>query len=717
MPRFRQIAEILKLMGKKEQIRNLGVIAHIDHGKTTLTDSLLVGAGLLSSTATGPARVLDYLEEEQKRGITMKTANISLLYRTASGSFVINLVDTPGHVDFTGKVTRALRAIDGAIVVVDAVEEIMAQTEIVVRQALEERVRPVLFINKVDRLITELKLTAEQIQKKFTRIIGGFNDLIEIYGESPFKEKWKVDAAKNSVAFGSALHRWGFTLNTAKVSNMKFSDVIAAYEKAAHEELQKTLPLHTVILDMAVNHIPNPLEAQKYRLEKIWRGNLSSEIGQAMLNCDDNGAAVMCITNVQADPQGGLTATGRLFSGTLKTGAAVYLVNANVEGVISQVSIFMGAFKEPVNQVTAGNVAALSGLTQAKAGETLVASEHKAEMAPFERISYVSEPVLTVAVEAKNPAEMPFLLGAMEKLAVEDPNVAVEVDRTTGECLLSGMGELHLEVALKLLSEYGGGVAIEASSPRVVYCESITRKSLIATAKSPDKQNKFVVQVEPVNEQFITLIAQGTTAREKTNVLAVDEQHKNVLINCTSAPMNTRGITTSLTSGFEYACKAGPLCGEPLRHVQVNLLKMQLNENAECCNPVEITHGVGKAIFGAVLTAKPVLLEPVYRAAVSVPTELAGECSRILSGRRGKISKFEQKGALAVIRGYIPVAETFGLAEEMRSATSGRAFWQFVLERWSKMPEKLASEVIAETRKQKGLPSEVPKPERFLEDA
>ena len=189
MPRFRQTAEILELMGRKEQIRNLGIIAHIDHGKTTLTDSLLAGSGLLSSKIAGSARVLDYLKEEQKRGITIKTANISLLHRMENDSFLINLVDTPGHVDFTGKVARALRAIDGAIVVVDAVEGIMAQTETVTRQALEERVRPLLFINKVDRLISELKYDAGQIQEKFTQIIDRFNDLIEVYGESPFKGK------------------------------------------------------------------------------------------------------------------------------------------------------------------------------------------------------------------------------------------------------------------------------------------------------------------------------------------------------------------------------------------------------------------------------------------------------------------------------------------------------------------------------------------------
>src|SRR5512141_194153 len=192
MPRFKQILEIQQLMSRKELIRNIGIIAHIDHGKTTLADSLLAGVGLLSTKMTGMARVLDYLEEEQKRKITIKTANISLLYKATGTPYNINLVDTPGHVDFTGKVTRALRIIDGAIVVVDAVEEIMAQTEIVTKQALEERVRPVLFINKVDRLITELQLTPEQIQQKLDRIIGVFNDLIELYCEEPLKDEWKV---------------------------------------------------------------------------------------------------------------------------------------------------------------------------------------------------------------------------------------------------------------------------------------------------------------------------------------------------------------------------------------------------------------------------------------------------------------------------------------------------------------------------------------------
>jgi elongation factor 2 len=716
MPRFRQVADILKLMGEKARIRNMGIIAHIDHGKTTLTDSLLAGTGLLSPKVAGSARVLDYLEEEQRRGITMKTANISLLYQTPKGAYIINLVDTPGHVDFTGKVTRALRSIDGAVVVVDAVEEIMAQTEIVIRQALEERVRPVLFINKADRLITELKLTAEQIEAKFTRIINSFNDLIEIYGEPAFKGAWKVSAARGSVAFGSALHRWGFTLTAAKQKGVKFSNIIDAYWKADVEKLPKLLPLHAAILDMAVENIPSPRGAQKYRVEKIWKGTLSSEAGQAMAQCDDKGPTVMCVTNVQSDLKAGVIATGRLFSGTVKNGDNVYLVNAGAEHVVQQVAVYMGAFREPVDHVAAGNLAALAGLEKAKAGETVVDAGHRENMVPFERIKYVSEPVLTVAVEPRNPKNLPLLLQAMEKLAIEDPNLAATVNAETGEYLLSGMGELHLETATKHLKDYLGDTEITSSTPRVVYRESVTQKGAATTAASPNRQNRFTVQVEPLREDLARLIDQGGSELKKVGeVLAVDE-HKNVLADCTGATEQTRGVLDFVVSGFTYACKAGPLCGEPLEGVKVNLNAVQLSGDPEQRGAVEVMHGMGKAVFGSFLTAKPVLLEPIYKTVISVPTELAGECSRIVSSRRGKISAFEQKGLLTTVTGFIPVAETFGLSQELRSATSGRAFWQSAFDRWERLPEKLEAKIVSENRKRKGLPTEVPKPERFTEE-
>jgi len=701
-------------MGSKERIRNVGIIAHIDHGKTTLADSLLAGAGLLSPKMAGSARVLDYLEEEQKRKITIKTANISLLYKTGKGSYVVNLVDTPGHVDFTGKVTRALRAIDGAVVVVDAVEEIMAQTEVLMRQALEERVRPVLFINKVDRLITELHLNAEQIQERFARIIGGFNDLIELYGEAPFKRKWKADAAKDSVAFGSALHRWGFTLETARRKGVKFADVIAACTEGEHERLGKLLPVYEAVFEMAVGNVPNPKEAQRYRVEKIWKGNLKSQIGQAMVECSDAGPAVMCVTAVQADVEG-TVATGRLFAGSLKEGDKVFMVNAQAETLVKQVHVCMGSFREPVSQVSAGNLAAVTVADAMRVGETLVDAGHREGMVPFEGIRYVSEPVVTVAVEPRNPQNLPELLKAMERLAAEDPNLAVVLNRETGEYLLSGMGELHVEIALKQLGEMGGEVGIKASSPRVVYRETATRKGAAATAASPNKQNKFTVQVEPMNEELARLADEGEIA-EKTGFLAVDGKHKNVLLDCTGEAERILRVRDALVSGFLFACGAGPLCGEPLRHVKVNLMNVQLSENAEFRDAVGLMRGAGKAVFGSFLTAKPVLLEPVYRTILSVPAELAGECSRIVGSRRGRIALFEQKGGLAVVTAFIPVSESFGLSQELRSTTSGRAFWQSMLDRWEQMPEKLAANVISEVRRRKGLPAEIPSADVFVEE-
>jgi elongation factor 2 len=380
--------------------------------------------------------------------------------------------------------------------------------------------------------------------------------------------------------------------------------------------------------------------------------------------------------------------------------------------VVEKVYLYMGSFREELSQVSAGNIVALAVPDLLKAGETLVDAAHKAGMVPFEGISYVSEPVVTVAVEPKNPKDIPILLEAMDKLSLEDPNLAVLVNKETGEFLLSGMGELHLEIAVNQLRSIGGGIEIAVSAPRAVYRESATKKGVAASAKSPNKQNRFTVQVEPEEEEQVDHVS----VEEAGSVLSVDE-HRNVLLDCSgkTEPINEEALE-SIIAGFEFACKAGPLCGEPMRHVKVNLTDLQLSENMEQRNSMEVMRGVGKAIFGSFLTAKPVLLEPVYKTVITVPTELAGESSRIVETRRGKISSFEQKGLLTVITGHIPVSETFGLSMEMRSATSGRAFWQNMLECWMQVPEKLAAKVILEIRKRKGLASEVPSANRFLEE-
>jgi len=737
MPRFKQTTDILRLMAHKQNIRNIGIIAHIDHGKTTMTDSLLAEAGLLSPKIAGTARALDYLQEEQKRGITIKTANISLLHEENNTPYIINLIDTPGHVDFTGKVTRALRATDGAIVVVDAVEEIMVQTETVTRQALNERVQPVLYINKIDRLIKELRLTPNQIQKKLAHIINDFNNLIELYAEPNYRDPWKADPTKGTVAFGSALHKWGFTLNIAHHKNIKFNDLIEAYQQNKHEQLQDAIPLHNAILDMVVNHLPNPITAQHYRIPKIWTGYLDSEIGQAMLKCSDTGPTVICITNTLMEPHAGLIATGRLFSGKTTTGDDVYLVGAKKSHHIQQVSMYMGAIREIVDQINAGNIAALLGLEQARAGETLVDNDHKDTMTPFERIRYVSEPVITIALEPNHPKDLPRLIEAMQRLTIEDPNLTAIISKETGEYLLSGIGELHLEVATKFLRDYAGGdLEVIASKPMVVYRETVATKGIAAQAKSPNKLNKLRIQVEPIEGTIIELMEKGEIT-EDTNpkqVLAtlqrtagwsteqaqnvwVIEPHKNILVGTTSDVQHLKEARNAIISGFMWACQNGPLTGEPIRGIKAKLVDIQQHEDPAHRGPAQLVPSTRRAIFASFLTAKPSLVEPIFKINVTAPAQWVGQISSIITRQKGRITSSEMKGPVTSIAGYIAVRQTFGLAAEMRSATSGHAFWQSTLDHWERIPESIAIPIIKETRIRKGLPPEIPTADKFIDES
>jgi elongation factor 2 len=711
-------------MERKEHIRNVGVVAHIDHGKTTMTDSLLIEAGLLPAQVDGSPRVLDYLEEEQKRGITIKTANISFLHEVEGFPYVINLVDTPGHVDFTGKVTRALRAVDGAIVVVDAVEEVMAQTETVTCQALEERVRPVLFINKVDRLVNELKLSPDEMQKKFVRIITDFNNIIEIHGESRFKEKWKVDPSKQSVVFGSALHRWGFTLEMADKKGLRLGDgdIKEAYGHGTWQELSKIVPLHTAILDMVVKNLPSPFESQRYRVSKIWKGSLTSEIGKAMVNCDDRGPTVIDITAAQVVQNEGLVATGRVFSGSIREGDQAYLVGAGKHQLVRQVSVYMSAFKEAVSQISAGNIAALTGLESATAGETVVDAKHSRMMVPFESVRYVSEPVITIAIEPKNPKDLEILTEALKRLSIEDPNLTTTVDNETGQHLMSGMGELHLDVAMSFLKKYAGDVEFIATSPMAACRETVLKSGPLVMTKSPNKRNKFWVEIEPLESEAITVLEKRLKYGEEKlgksaegEIWAVDER-VNILVDSTKRVEHLQEVKESVISGFHYACRTGPLSEQPLRGVKVKLMHVELDENPESRIPNQVTRAISRAIMGSMLMADPTLLEPIYRVEVSVPSQWLGTCSKIITRRHGRIEATQQRGGSAIITGYVPVAQTFGLSGEIRSATSGHAFWQLTFDHWEKMPERLESEVVRQLRMRKGLPLEVPQAAAFVDE-
>ncbi len=641
---------------------------------------------------------------------------------------MINLIDTPGHIDFSGRVTRSLRAIDGAIVVVDAVEEVMIQTETVTRQALEERVRPLLFINKIDRLIKELRLPPDQIQEKLVRIIRDFNRLIEMYAEPEYREKWKVSPTAGSVAFGSARDRWGFTLAMAQKRDIKFSDVVEAYEKGRVDELKQVVPVEEAILDMVIEHIPPPHVAQRYRVPKIWRGDLESEIGQAMLNCDENGPAVMCVTNVLVDPHAGVVATGRLFSGTLHEGDTIYLIGARRSSRIQQVGIYMGQYRDVVEALPAGNIPALLGVEGVKAGETIATTK---DVVPFEQIRYISEPVMTIAIEPKHPRDLPRLVDFLNKLTLEDPTLVAKIDQESGEYLLSGMGQLHLEIATHWIKK--AGIDIVTSPPIVIYRETIRKRAGPFEGKSPNKHNRIYIEVEPLEPEIIELIRKGeigeytdrkTLAKilrdhgwdtdEARGVWAVDEKG-NILIDLTKGVQFLHEVREMISAGFYSCMEDGPLARELVRGIKVKLVDAQLHEDPAHRGYAQIVPATRHALYAAMLSADPIILEPVQKITVKVPVEYVGVVTRIISQKRGRVITIEQREYVTQVIGEIPAAETFDLAEVLRGGTGGRAFWGLEFSSWQPVPASMQAEVIAAIRRRKGLSPEPPKPEDFIE--
>lgn len=724
--------EIEKIMRNIEQVRNIGTLAHVDHGKTTTSDSLLMAAGMLSPKVAGKALALDYVEIEQLRQMTVKAANVSLYHEWKGKPYVVNLVDTPGHVDFTGHVTRSLRMMDGGLVVVDAVEGVMTQTETVVRQALNEYVRPLLFINKVDRLIKELRLNPKEIQQRFIEIVKDFNMLIDLYADSEFKDAWKVDFRRGQVAFGSALHKWGLTVPIAAEKGVKFDYIVDAYEKGYYEELSKDFPLHIALLDMIVEHVPNPRQAQKYRVPKLWKGDLNSEIGKAMLECDPEGPLVIAVSKVVADPHAGFVATGRVFSGTARQGDEVWLVNSKSNARILQVSLYMGPYREKVDAVSAGNIVALLGLDKARAGETVVSSAHKDSMVPFERMSYISEPVVTIAIEPKHSSDLPKLVDALRKLAVEDPTLKVHINEETGEYLISGMGTLHLEIVLWDLKQRTG-LEVTTSQPIVRYRETVRKRSNVFEGKSPNKHNRLYICVEPLNEDTLRLLQEGKIyadqewrerarllreyagwdADEARGIWDIDENF-NIFVNRTSGVQYLREVADTIVQGFRWSMEAGPLAQEPVRGVKVLLMDAQLHEDPAHRGPAQIMPATKNAIFASFLDATPTLLEPLMKIEVRVPQEWLSGVLNVLNRHRGKVVSLEQKGMLMRVLGEIPISETFGLADEMREATQGRAFWATEFERWSPVPQATLNDLVIEIRKRKGLPPRIPTVEDFI---
>jgi len=718
----------MSTISNKEHVRNFGVIAHVDHGKTTMSDSLLAAAGMIAPSVAGQALALDSMPLEQSRQMTIKAANVTLYYEEDGKPYVLNMIDTPGHIDFTGRVTRSLRAIDGAVVVSDAVEGIMTQTETVTRQALEERVRPVLYINKIDRLVKELRLDKDAMAKHIASIVDVFNGLIQTYAEPELKQKWKVSIQESSVSFGSAKDRWGFNAKIAQKKGVNFGDVYNAYTTGNVADLAKRAPLHEAVLGMVIQHHPPPHVAQKYRIPRIWTGDLTSDIGKALLACDDNGPVIMMVTNINVDPQAGIVATGRLFSGTVRDGESVFLLGAKREERIQSVNFYMGAQREMVGALGAGNIPALLGLEHARAGETLSSVK---DIPTFESIKYVSEPVVTIAVEPKHPKDLPRLVEALRRLTIEDPNLVVRINEETGEQLLSGMGVLHLEIATTLIQDQK--VEIIQTPPLVNYREAIRAKAGPIMSRSPNRHNKIFIRIEPLPPDVVELIRTGqlnentdkkTVAKvlrehgwdadEARSVVTIDEKG-NMLLEETKGVQYLQESMDSIRAGFNDVMTNGPLAYEFCRGYKVVLTHYVPHEDPAHRTYAQLMPATRRAILGASLIAEPTLLEPILGIEIKCPAEQIGPIASVISGKRGKMLNVEQKEVITIIQGEIPTSETFDLSETMRGATAGKAMWNTFFKAWQPVPNSMLLSIVQGIRKRKGLSPDPPNPNEFID--
>src|SRR5580658_8887455 len=675
-------AAIPALMRNREMIRNIGIDAHIHHGKTTLSDNLLAAAGMISNELAGKQLYLNFDEQEQARLLTINNADVTIVHEFEGQQHLINLIDTPGHVDFGGDVTRAMRAVDGAVVVVCAVEGVMAQTETVLRQALREKVKPVLFINKVDRAIKELKLTADSMQKRFTTIITEVNELIRRMAPEEFVDEWSVDPRDGSVAFGSGYENWAISIPYMLKTGVKFPDIFDFVSTGRSREIAQRARINDVIFDMVVKHLPGPATAQKYRIPNIWRGDPKSVVGMAMTDTSAEGPTTFMVTDITMDPNAGEIATGRVFSGRLVKGMELNVVGTKIKNRVQHVSLFMGPERLMVEEVQAGNIAAVIGLTDAFAGTTM---SNSAEMVPFEEIRHVSEPVVTVAIEPKHMGDLPKLIETMRKVGKEDASLKVEINQETGKA---------------------PGGPFEG--------------------KSPNKHNKFYFEVEALPAPVVAAIHEGEIPQGKSfkdtktlvtkmealgisrdegrGIVAVDGT--NILFDVTKGIQNLNETMDLVVDAFKEAMNRGPLANEKVYGLKVRLVDAKLHEDSIHRGPAQTIPAARSGTYGAMCMAGRVLLEPLQKVTVNVPQEVLAGATRELQRRRGEILDMTSVGDLQTVVAKVPVAEMFGFASDIRSATAGKVLWSTESLGFEVLPTELQTAVVSEIRQRRGLKPE-----------
>lgn len=702
--------------------RIISISAHIDHGKTTTTDYLMRRAGLMSDAAAGQALMTDSDEEEQERGITIFTSVVLLNFTVDGEEYLVQLSDTPGHLSFTGEVSRALRASDGAVILVDALEGMMTQTETNIGLAVgSEACKPVLFINKVDRLINELKLPPAKVYERIDIIISKVNTLIQKVAPDEFKKSWQVSFQEGSVAIGSAKTGWAFTMKTLEKRDIKPTVVFEKYDEGDEMWLRENLPLDEALLEMIVNHLPDPKTAQRYKIPRIWKGDLESPEGKSLLACDPNGPLLGMITKIFIEPKSKRpTLIGRIFSGTIRHGQEIRLVNMRMNAKVKRLGVQEITDILDMDEVPAGNLFSVFGF-MCPSGETFV--EPGSDMQGFESIEYVCEPVVSRSIKPIDPQDVAKLGEVVSKWIMADPTARFVHDKESGEYRLDGIDPLQIEILTKRINEQ---VKIDVSEPIIVYREKMTERGDEFHTKSPNGHNRVRMVLEPLDEKTVELIKKkrvtmdqhprdrGAILRDEAGWDAkvarkiLDIYESCILVDAMSGVQRFDRIFSYLQTVFREFVDSGPIAHEPVMGVKVTLTDATIHNDPAHTGYNEVTTMVSAGLNMGFLTGKPGLYEPVLNVDIKTPTDTQGQVIKVLSGHRGQILTIEGEEENVTVKGTLPTAETMDIADEFRSATAGRSFFGYQFRGFEGLPTNLQEEVILEIRKRKGMAEEMP---------
>ncbi|KAF8424500.1 P-loop containing nucleoside triphosphate hydrolase protein [Tirmania nivea] len=832
---------MMDLMNFPDQVRNITVAGHLHHGKTAFMDMLVLETHDLPLQAFPKKgeqlRYTDLHILERERGLSIKSSPMSLVLQSSKGkSQLFNILDTPGHVNFVDEVAPAIRLSDGVVLVVDVVEGVMINTEQIIKHAVNENIPIVLVVNKVDRLILELKIPPTDAYFKLKHTIEEVNTIIS--DAAPGRDL-RLSPERGNVCFASADMRWCFSLesfammyaatyegiNSKDFTKRLWGDIFfnpgsrkftrkgleqkarrtfvhfilePLYKLYAHTIGESTTSLKSTLeglgitlkpaqykmdakallklvcekffgtatgfVDMVLEHIPSPLEGAKAKVEHIYTGPMDTELANSMMTCNQDGPLIIHVAKLyNTSDASAFNTFGRVMSGTAKPGQQVrvlgegYTLDDEEDMVVATISdtwISETRYKVPTSGVPAGNWVLLGGVDNSIVKTaTIVEKVMEDDAYIFQPIKHFTQSVFKVAVEPVNPSELPKMLDGLRKISKSYPLVITKVEES-GEHIVLGTGELYMDCVLHDLRRLYSEMELKVSDPVTRFCETVQDTSAIKCyAMTPNKKNKITMIAEPLEKGIGEDIESGRVsikwpirevgkffeknyhwdllASRSIWAFGPDDQGPNILVDDTLPSEVDKKLLNlardSIKQGFSWASREGPLCEEPIRDTKFKIMDVSLAKESIFRGAGQIIPTSRRACYSSFLMASPRLMEPIYSCHITSPADSVPHLYTVLSRRRGHVlSDGPIPGTpLYLVKGLIPVLDSFGFETDVRIHTQGQAFVNLVFDKWAIVPgdpldrdvklrplepagiREMARDLVVKTRRRKGLSEEV----------